>query len=432
MMVARVESMMMMMILNPYRRNIYDQASLRPLKTYAYAGVDKSLLSQYVLRHYWNWVTANLVPIWIAPNLITLLGTLCMFCSYCLAIFFSPDFVDSVPRVLYFVFAVLLWAYSTLDNVDGKQARRTQSSSPLGELFDHGCDSLVIGMGLIIQLAALEVGRSKYVWCCTALAFWSFFLPTWEEYHTGVLYLGIINGPCEGIVACCLSYLLTGIFGPQIWTTTIYHSNWNVADLTLLTYAIGFLLYIAPSSIVNVYDSCKKKEQSFDSAIRTLIPFVVVSLSVASLAYNCKLSGALSLFLSLLTVLFGRMCGDVICSHLLKLPFPSLPFIVWPLLASSIAAVVLRSDDWVKPFLTIYFVISIVEYADWVSRTVNSFTTYLGIQCFVLNRPNNQPVVASSSHAALSPPPPPSSASSSSHKPENKVGNIERPAPLVQ
>lgn len=29
----------------------------------------------------------------------------------------------------------------TLDAIDGKQARRTNTSSPLGQLFDHGCDS---------------------------------------------------------------------------------------------------------------------------------------------------------------------------------------------------------------------------------------------------------------------------------------------------
>jgi phosphatidylglycerophosphate synthase len=34
-----------------------------------------------------------------------------------------------------------MWIYSTLDAVDGKQARKTKSSSPLGQLFDHGCDS---------------------------------------------------------------------------------------------------------------------------------------------------------------------------------------------------------------------------------------------------------------------------------------------------
>jgi phosphatidylglycerophosphate synthase len=28
--------------------------------------------------------------------------------------------------------------YQSLDAIDGKQARRTQTSGPLGELFDHG------------------------------------------------------------------------------------------------------------------------------------------------------------------------------------------------------------------------------------------------------------------------------------------------------
>jgi ethanolaminephosphotransferase len=30
----------------------------------------------------------------------------------------------------------------TLDNMDGKQARKIGASSSLGLLFDHGCDSL--------------------------------------------------------------------------------------------------------------------------------------------------------------------------------------------------------------------------------------------------------------------------------------------------
>ena len=39
------------------------------------------------------------------------------------------------------------WPYylQSLDAIDGKQARRTGTSSPLGELFDHGCDSLSTG-----------------------------------------------------------------------------------------------------------------------------------------------------------------------------------------------------------------------------------------------------------------------------------------------
>ena len=42
--------------------------------------------------------------------------------------------------------AVLIFSYMFLDNTDGKQARRTNTSSPLGELIDHDCDSLTVGV----------------------------------------------------------------------------------------------------------------------------------------------------------------------------------------------------------------------------------------------------------------------------------------------
>ncbi len=37
---------------------------------------------------------------------------------------------------------ICLFAYQSLDSIDGKQARRTGMAGPLGELFDHGCDAI--------------------------------------------------------------------------------------------------------------------------------------------------------------------------------------------------------------------------------------------------------------------------------------------------
>ena len=34
--------------------------------------------------------------------------------------------------------AIGLFAYQSLDAIDGKQARRTGMAGPLGEMFDHG------------------------------------------------------------------------------------------------------------------------------------------------------------------------------------------------------------------------------------------------------------------------------------------------------
>lgn len=41
----------------------------------------------------------------------------------------------------------------------------------------------------------------------------TFYVQTWEEYHTHTLTLGVVNGPVEGILLLILVYALTGYFG---------------------------------------------------------------------------------------------------------------------------------------------------------------------------------------------------------------------------
>lgn len=40
-----------------------------------------------------------------------------------------------IPPIMWFVFGVLHFLAHTLDGIDGKQARRTSSSTPLGKLL---------------------------------------------------------------------------------------------------------------------------------------------------------------------------------------------------------------------------------------------------------------------------------------------------------
>lgn len=48
-----------------------------------------------------------------------------------------------------------------MDNCDGKQARRTKSSSPLGMIVDHQCDVIVSVLNAFILQRMLQVGN-KY------------------------------------------------------------------------------------------------------------------------------------------------------------------------------------------------------------------------------------------------------------------------------
>ena len=80
-----------------------------------------------------------------------------------------------------------------LDGIDGKQARRTQTSSPLGELFDHGVDSwstLFMPVGLYSLFGrgdySIEVDRAFYVISGVIV---TFIVSHWEKYNTGILFL---------------------------------------------------------------------------------------------------------------------------------------------------------------------------------------------------------------------------------------------------
>jgi ethanolaminephosphotransferase len=64
-------------------------------------------------------------PLWLAPNLITLLGFVAILVNIATIQVFVPDFVGLAPGWVYWSFPIALWIYSTLDNIDGKQARRT-------------------------------------------------------------------------------------------------------------------------------------------------------------------------------------------------------------------------------------------------------------------------------------------------------------------
>lgn len=52
--------------------------------------------------------------------------------------------LGAAPRWVYAMGGLAVAVYANLDSIDGKQARRTGSSSPLGQLFDHGIDAYAV------------------------------------------------------------------------------------------------------------------------------------------------------------------------------------------------------------------------------------------------------------------------------------------------
>ncbi|KAK3015985.1 hypothetical protein RJ639_006681 [Escallonia herrerae] len=78
-------------------------------------------------------------------------------------------------------------ASTTFDVVDRKQARRTNSSSPLGELFDHGCDALACAFEALAFGSTAMCGRSTFwFWVISAV---SFYGATWEQIQIEMVLL---------------------------------------------------------------------------------------------------------------------------------------------------------------------------------------------------------------------------------------------------
>jgi ethanolaminephosphotransferase len=125
-----------------------------------------------------------------------------------------------IPAWLWFVASVCQFLSHHLDGTDGKQARRTQSSSPLGELFDHGLDSWST---LFLPVALFSIfGRSEpfgvsafHMYGIMWLIMGSFIISHWEKYNTGILFLPWSYDLSQ--VGMTVLFLLTSLFGQKVW-----------------------------------------------------------------------------------------------------------------------------------------------------------------------------------------------------------------------
>lgn len=76
------------------------EESLANLHKYKYGGVDRSLVSRYLLTPYWNQLV-KLFPLWVAPNMITLLGLSIVGLNVATLFYYAPD-LGPCPNWVYY------------------------------------------------------------------------------------------------------------------------------------------------------------------------------------------------------------------------------------------------------------------------------------------------------------------------------------------
>ncbi|XP_026500648.1 ethanolaminephosphotransferase 1 isoform X1 [Vanessa tameamea] len=257
---------------------------LEGFEKYKYNSIDTSVLSNYVMHPFWNWCV-QFCPVWVAPNLLTFSGFLLTVLNFLLFSYYDYGFHaltkenatnDHIPSWVWAVSAVNLFVAYTLDGIDGKQARRTGSSGPLGELFDHGLDSystVLIPTCLYSIFGRDELSPLRFFFVIWNI-FLNFYLTHWEKYNTGVMFLPW--GYDFTMISSCILLLVTSVTGPRAWHMSL---PGGITPGIVFEIVLYFSAMITSQTIIlwNIYKSYRDgtgKMRPFMEAVRPLIPLV--------------------------------------------------------------------------------------------------------------------------------------------------------------
>lgn len=394
------------------------QDFLPNLKEYKYASVDHSLTSKYILKPFYTHVVIKLFPMSMAPNLITLSGFTFIIANVLTLLWYNPTLDQDCPPWVYYSWAAGLFLYQTFDAVDGSQARRTKQSGPLGELFDHGVDALNTGLGTLLFAASQNMGQG---WRTVAVLFASlltFYVQTWDEYHTKQLTLGIVNGPVEGVLILVFVHAMTGYQGgASFWGQSMlqYFGVPETLGLPKIIYNLSFTdAYLAQGGIVlvlntiesarNVIRARRARGDRSRGALLGLVPFFGVwTLVAAYLALHPNIMHAhLVPFVIFVTIVNAYSVGQMITAHLVKLPFPYWNILAVPLAFGVIDAIgpllqqaglpfgwptALNDGVYQVAFMFMMLGVAIGVYGSFVVDVIVTICDYLDIWCLTIKHP---------------------------------------------
>ncbi|RKF80062.1 putative CDP-alcohol phosphatidyltransferase class-I family protein C22A12.10 [Golovinomyces cichoracearum] len=340
--------------------------------------------------------------------MVTLIGFFFILLNVIFLAIFIPDLMGPGPSWVYYSFAFGLWMYSTMDNVDGKQARRTGTSSGLGELFDHGIDSLNCTLASLCETAAMGLGTSKIGVFTALVPCLPMFFSTWETYHTHTLYLGIFNGPTEGLILACTLMVLSGYYGPGIWTERfvdligfeIHLGNYKLfgnscfRDIWVPIILVSLFVAHLPFCVINVINARRRDKLPVLPVFLEWTPIIVFTLAIGAWLYSpystLMPENHLVLFCLTMSFVFGRMTTKIILAHLTRQPFPYWTVMLSPLVGGALLgnlpriglpAVSATIELW---YLRAYFIFAMIVYFRWAFLVISSICSFLGISCLTI------------------------------------------------
>lgn len=371
--------------------------NLKRLSEYKYASEDRSLMTKYFLKPFWQ-KFVHIFPLWMAPNVVTLSGLGFIIINLLTVFYYDPLLLSDCPSWCYYSYAVGLFLYQTFDACDGIHARRTGQSGPLGELFDHCVDAVNTTLSVIIFGSVTGLGYSWMLIIAQFSTLANFYLSTWEEFHTHKLFLSEFSGPVEGILGLIGLFTLTGYFGKELWTREIFELSGYSISLTVIFIfggAIGLLFNIesARRNVANYYKDSKKENEAY----KGILPFFIYYLTVFLwLIINpVIIENYLLPFVLTIGLTMAFSVGRIIVGHLTKQSFPvanpssfipiSQIFLYYLLTSLHYSPISITSD-----LIWTGFGLSLGFYSMFIIEIIYEITTFLDIYTLSIKHPKKQ------------------------------------------
>lgn len=373
------------------RRMSITEDGLRRIAEHKYVAGTYTPLDN-LMNPVWTWMV-NLLPKWIAPNAVTVSGLVLQIFGFAAVAQYCPDFYAVAPGWAYGFAAFTIWAYQTLDALDGKQARRTGSSSPLGQLFDHGCDSVVtIFLGMLSAMC-LRLGFSTrcvtFIWCML-LPFW---MCQWSEYHAHVLptsVAGLVGVTEAQFVSMAIA--LVNVADADFWDVELSSSIpqlppwWCGRDSCPFArndFVIGSQLLCAIAGIAQCLIAVLRSAPDKATALLQTVP--VILLAVVGYAWCITIPHTHPrLVVFSLGVSFSFMTCKMIVAAMSRMKYDLFQPVVVPLLVIFVVASLDLLPRHADVLLGGYTAVTVYAMAQWIRSTTEEISQYLGIRTFRL------------------------------------------------
>ena len=366
------------------------QENLDNMKNFKYKSTDDSILYQKCMSPCLNKVV-NYIPRNIAPNLITLIS----LCFNILASIISYndggfDFDNKLKSNTCIIIGMFQLLYQLLDNIDGKQARRTGNSTPFGMLMDHGCDVFTNIFTSYNLSKLLLVGNDDYLSFSVFFGLLlGFYMMTFEEYKLGEMHFPPINGTDEGNFFIFLLGIFLGIFGQDSMTYIISEKyNITLGKLMGLGVIIGgfscvFNLYLHTYKI----KGCK---ETLKIIIENISFYGVIIIPILFIKYHLDFyKDNKWIIITNICLLFARITIDIqikiLTSDILTC---NIIFIFTNI--SLIIILFLNQYIIMLYSLIILSILQIIELSIFIYRRAKQITDFLDIKIFCVNNQSVQ------------------------------------------